>query len=316
MRSNSTPGRGIGAALLAAAALPLAIAQEGQWLAICQRCPSPAVVKTSGLGTAQATAEARMTKADVTGPDGPCAPRDQACIDAELRKVYRASADCTAGRITTTEGVTYILAGLWDDSDVGGGRTRWRGPDGQVVGRDNASNGLAIAQQWEVLCPGRVSAPLIARAAASSKKGPSGAPPARSAAVPPVCPPGAPCAEVSRFAVTITDFRASLAQPAKVLTATTRFQNKSGEGVVLAYVPGSGAAIDERGNRYVINDADVRGIGAITSRAVDDKFELAPGQAADARFTFHWNAGRAVYGTTFDVELTVREVMRLENGQV
>ncbi len=315
------------AMLLLAAALPPAAAQDGAWLAICARCPSPAVVKTSGLGTARATAEARMTKADVTGPDGPCTPQDAACIQAELRKVYRAAADCTTGRITTTEGATYTLAGLWDDSDVGAGRTKWRADDGQVVGRDNASNGLAIAQQWEVLCPGRVSAQLIASAAAAGAEA-TGAGPgpkagaaaagrgAKRPAAAPLCAPGAPCAEVGRFAMTVTDFRTSLAQPAKVLTATTRFQNKLDREVVLAYVPGSGAAIDERGNRYVVNDADIRGIGSITSRAVDDKFVLEPGQGADARFTFLWNAGRAVYGTTFDVELVVREVVPLDNGQV
>jgi hypothetical protein len=54
------------------------------------------------------------------------------------------------------DGNRYALAGKWDNSDVGGGRTRWRDASGKLVGRDNASGGLAISQQWEVLCPGPV----------------------------------------------------------------------------------------------------------------------------------------------------------------
>lgn len=70
------------------------------------------------------------------------------------QKIYRATADCTAGRITTVHGQTYTLAGTWDHSDIGSGRTRWRDATGTIVGRDHASSGLGIAQQWEVLCPG------------------------------------------------------------------------------------------------------------------------------------------------------------------
>ncbi len=292
---------------------------DPQTLALCSRCPAPTVFRSSGIGTANAVAEARMGRDDLTGTDGPCPNADAKCLETELRRVYKASADCTVGRITTVEGTRLTLAGVWDDSDVGGGRTMWRGADGQVVGRDNASNGLAVSAQWEVLCPGPVSAKLIARANAAARPAAAhapAAPPSRAAAAPPVCTAGTPCAEVGRFAMTVTDFRASLAQPTKVLTVTTRFESKSDRPVILAYVPGSGAAIDERGNRYAINDADVRGIGLITSRAVDDKFVLEPGQGSDARFTYVWGAGREVYGTVFDIELTVREVRPLGNGQL
>jgi hypothetical protein len=74
--------------------------------------------------------------------------------------------------------------------------------------------------------------------------------------------------------------------------------------------------IDERNNRYTANDADIRGIGIIGSRGVDDKFVLQPGQESDARFSYYWNAGREIFGTTFEIELTVREIIPLENGQL
>src|SRR6185295_12591064 len=76
---------------------------------------------------------------------------------------YRASADCPAGKITTIDGQSYTLAGVWDASDVGAGRTKWKDASGQIVGRDNASGGLGISQQWEVLCPGPVKATSAAK---------------------------------------------------------------------------------------------------------------------------------------------------------
>ncbi len=133
---------------------------------------------------------------------------------------------------------------------------------------------------------------------------------------PPVCPGVQFCEEVNDFAVTITDFRASLNAPTKVLTATLRFRNKSDHPVTLGYIPGSGVGTDERSNRYAANDADVRGIGLISGRNVDDKFVLQPGQESDARFTYLWGAGRAIFGTTFEIELTVREIIPLENNQL
>jgi hypothetical protein len=71
----------------------------------------------------------------------------------DYAKAYKATADCTAGRITPIFGGTYTYAGVWDGSDIGQGRSKWRDSGGRLVGRDNASNGLAISQQWEELCP-------------------------------------------------------------------------------------------------------------------------------------------------------------------
>jgi hypothetical protein len=133
---------------------------------------------------------------------------------------------------------------------------------------------------------------------------------------PPVCPGVQFCEEVNDFAVTITDFRASLNQATKVLTATMGFRNKSDHPITLGYIPGSGVGTDERGNRYAANDGDVRGIGLISGRGVDDKFVLQPGQESDARFTYLWGAGREIFGTTFEIELTVREIIPLENNQL
>ena len=200
-----------------ATAKPAAI---GELLALCGRCTSPRIFAASGIGTGKAQAEARFASNVVLDDlDGPCNEGDKACVTRERARVYRASADCTAGRITTIEEKSYTLDGLWDNSDIGGGRTRWRGDDGQVVGLDNASSGLSISQQWEVLCPAPVSAALIARARTAASQKPVAA--AASRVNPPICGGERLCTEVNDFAMTMVDFRASLGAARKVLTATS-----------------------------------------------------------------------------------------------
>jgi len=120
---------------------------------------APTIFKQSGIGTADASAEAKVTREEIEGWCANWSPGDKGCVQRELssdaaKKMYRASADCTHGRITAVDGKTYTLAGTWDNSDTGGGRTRWRDAAGKIVGRDNASGGLGISQQWEVLCSG------------------------------------------------------------------------------------------------------------------------------------------------------------------
>ncbi len=133
------------------------------------------------------------------------------------------------------------------------------------------------------------------------------------AAPAPICGGDPACTEVNAFAMTVVEFRASLQGYWKVLTVTLRFRNKLDRPVVLGYVQASGGATDDKGNRYLVKDSDVRGIGFIAARP-DDKFQLAPGQTGDARFTLVWN-GQQLFGNTFDLDLTVREIIPAGNGQ-
>src|SRR5215831_20713372 len=250
---------------------------SAEWLASTDG-PSPTVTTKSGVGTAKVTFESIRTFCSDQGGQGSSA-QARAGVDAcvqqqkpELGKTYTVQADCTSGRLQPLDGNTYVLDGLWDNSDVGGGRTRWKGPNG-VVGRDNASGGLALSQQWEVLCPGRVSASVISKARTLQ---PSGGSAAAQAAPAQVCGGDASCTEVSAFAMTVVEFRASLQGSWKVLTTTLRFRNKLNRPLVLGYVLGSGGATDDRGNRYVVKDAETRGIGYISNRS-DDKFVISAG---------------------------------------
>lgn len=154
--ARTTPLAGTAALLLVAGTA----AAQTDWLALCGKCLNPSIVSKSGIGTANAVAEARISRQDAEGWCANWAPGQNlaACVREQLateeaRRTYRASADCTRGRITAIDGSPYTLAGTWS-SDVGKGRSKWRDASGRIVGQDNASNGLAISQQWEVLCPG------------------------------------------------------------------------------------------------------------------------------------------------------------------
>jgi len=330
-RAGANPAHRLHAASLIAGvlvALPALAGSSSEWLASTDG-PSPMVTSKSGAGSAQATATAKITseslktlcaeeagKGDPAKADAAIAACTQE-LKPQLGKTYTVRADCTVGKLEPLDGKSYVLDGLWDNSDVGGGRTRWKGPDG-VVGRDNASGGLALSQQWEVLCPGRVSASVISKARslpppAGGGGSAAGGGASASASGASVCGGDASCTEVNAFAMSVVEFRVTLQGAWKVVTTTLRFRNKLNRPLVLGYVVGSGGATDDRGNRYVVKDSEVRGIGLITHRA-DDKFVISPGQTADARFTLVWS-GQAVFGNTFDLDLTVREIAQVGNGQ-
>ena len=91
-------------------------------LAICSKCVSPTIFSLTGTDTTNAVAQARITRAEVEGWCANWQPGDAGCVkqgllEHDLQKVYRASADCTAGRITPVDGSTYQLAGVWDGTD-------------------------------------------------------------------------------------------------------------------------------------------------------------------------------------------------------
>jgi hypothetical protein len=150
-------------AVTVVATVSSSFAEPGEWLSRGSKDWAPTGTKKSGIGTANAVAEAKATKQEIQGWCENWTPDDKGCVAREMaspdfKATYRASADCLAGKITTIDGQSYTLAGVWDASDIGAGRTKWKDASGAIVGRDNASGGLGISQQWEVLCPGPVKA--------------------------------------------------------------------------------------------------------------------------------------------------------------
>ncbi|MEO8112898.1 MAG: hypothetical protein ABI655_00860, partial [Phenylobacterium sp.] len=85
------------------------------WLSICSQCVSPTVTRHTGYGTANAVAEGKITRSDVASWCAQWQPDDRTCLrtqsaSEDMAKTYRATADCTAGRITAVDGETYAHA--------------------------------------------------------------------------------------------------------------------------------------------------------------------------------------------------------------
>lgn len=86
-------------ALIGGLEIAAAAGAASEWLAVCGKCISPTIFAKSGVGTANARAEARITRAEIEDwcanwqpGDGNCVP--QQLKSSDLDKVYRASADC------------------------------------------------------------------------------------------------------------------------------------------------------------------------------------------------------------------------------
>ncbi len=130
----------------------IAHAAESEWLSLCGQCVNPSVTSKSGVGTDHAVAEGKVTRQDALDwcknwrPDGKPDPCVKEQLTAAGNKVYRATANSSAGRLTAIDGKSYALAGAWT-SDVGRGRSSWRDPaTGAIVAQDEESGGLALSQ--------------------------------------------------------------------------------------------------------------------------------------------------------------------------
>jgi hypothetical protein len=157
--------------------------------------------------------------------------------------------------------------------------------------------------------PQTMAAPMGAQAAPAPGQMPEQAPP--------LCGNQPLCYETSDFAATITDFRTSTQSYFRVIDVVVRFQNKTNAQLGFAYTQGSGIAMDDRGNRYIVYGGNgTLGIGNVIGNNFDPKFELRPGGYGDARFELMWNPpAQSIIGSTFELDLTVREINTVEGNQ-
>ena len=126
------------------------------------------------------------------------------------------------------------------------------------------------------------------------------------------------CYETTNFVGVVTDFRSSVSGATRVITATIRIQNRTPRPLVLGYVSGSGIVTDDQGNRYEVASAEsVRGIGLITSSTFDSKFQLQPGERADARveFVFRPASRNVILGTSYAMDVALREINPIAGNQ-
>ncbi|MGH7625440.1 MAG: hypothetical protein ACREOJ_08995 [Gemmatimonadaceae bacterium] len=124
------------------------------------------------------------------------------------------------------------------------------------------------------------------------------------------------CSETNDFAAVVTNFRTSELRGYKVIDAVVRFRNKTAKPLILGYAQGSGTAVDDKGNRYVVYGANgVRGIGQVYGSTFDPRFSLQPGGTGDAQFELMWYPGQQIYGFHFELNLTVNAINSYEGNQ-
>ena len=126
------------------------------------------------------------------------------------------------------------------------------------------------------------------------------------------------CYEANDFVVTVSEFRTSVdGRGTKILDAMLHFQNKTNQPISLGYVDGSGAAIDDMGNRFVLNTygGGVRGLGVVAGNNMDPKFNLSAGGTGDAQLELWWAPGGHPSGVSYQMEFSIREIERIEGNQ-
>jgi hypothetical protein len=180
----ATPPKAAAAAPRTAPAQPAASQAGGEFLPLCllPKCLNPRVISKSGVGTANARAEAKVTAEDAARWCAQNNPTYKGCVDDRVEYGgsadrfnnidFKASANCTAGTLVAVDDLSYTYIGTWPDGP-GAGRPRFRGPhttDGttqfeqqgavqvasgaysiaEVANQPNSGESLAI--QWEILC--------------------------------------------------------------------------------------------------------------------------------------------------------------------
>jgi len=156
-----------------------------EYLPICNlpKCLNPRVTSKAAIGTANATAEARVAPEDAEKWCAKYKPMDKYCAKDQVkngwiafRNLFRAGADCVAGRMNAIDGGLYNYVGVWGEGP-GKGRAKfqlkgdarepkWEGSgadvdqSGSFLGWGGGSSNLAA--QWEVLCAGALAPTVTA----------------------------------------------------------------------------------------------------------------------------------------------------------
>jgi hypothetical protein len=272
---------------------------QADWISLCSKCLSPSVSSKTGVGTTNAVAVGKITLKDAEMWCGSWEPDNKGCPKQQLTnekgQMYKISANCPAGKFISTDGSVYTRTNqVWDSTDVGAGRLKFRDGKGQIVGRDNASGGLDIAANWDLLCPGAKAA------------GPVDA-----------CAGKAHCDSNQLFAAEVVELTGSMVGGRHhLLKMNIRFRNLTDHPITLAYVTGSSGAVDNLNNAYYwgragTHDASTQGIGIVEGRKADTQFHLDPGESREAVFAvIRYEAARRPIGTSFNYNHTIAELQQ------
>ncbi len=168
---------------------PLVAQANGQFLPVCllPRCLNPRIQSTSGVGTADAVAQAKVTRDDATAWCAQFNAGYKGCVEDQLAQGgtaggakfrandFKATANCATGKLNAVDGRSYTYVGTWPGGGPGAGRPKFAGsmgePGGRIFEQQGAAQvangsttifqlalepnaGEALALQWQVLCAG------------------------------------------------------------------------------------------------------------------------------------------------------------------
>lgn len=118
--------------------------------------PTLSIYKSLGIGTENASLEAKLTKAGAADWCNSWQPGDKTCVANTLAmsvETYMASANCKTGSMTDPHGNNYVFDGIHMQGDWAGHYAFKNTKTGKRVGTSNAEGGLTLASQWFSLCP-------------------------------------------------------------------------------------------------------------------------------------------------------------------
>lgn len=286
------------------AVLATAQQNQGEWISLCSKCLSPSVSAKSGAGTTNAMAQGKVTLKDAEmwcgswDPDNKTCPKEQ--LASEKSKVYKISANCPAGKFTSYDGTIYTRTReVWDASDVGKDRPKFRGADGKIIGRDNASGGLDLAANWDILC----GAPQAVQTDACAGK--------------------QHCDSNKLFSAEVIGLTGSIVGGRHhYVKMNVRFHNLTDHPIILAYVTTTSSGVDNLGNAYYYgrahtHDTSTSGIGLLEGRSADTQFQLDPGESRNASFgIIRYEAARKPIGNSFTYNVTIAELHKMGGTSV
>lgn len=103
------------------------------------------------------------------------------------------------------------------------------------------------------------------------------------------------------------------------VTVRIAFQNVGSAPLILNYKADTGAMLDERGERYIVDSRyreSVQGMPVSTRDRASSQFTLRPGESRTAAFVFRRYVGRVPAGTTFSPSIAVEQYELLPSNQL
>lgn len=178
--------------------------------------------------------------------------------------------------------------------------------------------GREHALSWQHLASGAGGrAPAAAAAAPARPPAPGGAAAA---------PAGDPCAGVANCTASgplaariVGVLSAAPKGNNHEVTVRIAFQNLGSETMILNYKQDTGAMLDERGQKYIVDSRyreSVQGMPIATREKASSQFLLQPGESRTAAFVFRRFVGKVPAGTVFAPNLAVEQYVLLPSNQL